>query len=293
MEFIPAKTIVTPVDGQRWFGVDYNMNIYRGCPQGCIYCDSRSLCYRIEDFDRLRAKQDALGIIAGELSKKRNPGVVASGAMSDPYNPQEKEQRLTRGALELLNAHGFGAAIATKSDLVVRDLPVLQAIQAHSPVIVKMTITAADDGLGAIVEPRAPVSSRRFAAVQALSAGGVYTGILMMPVLPFIEDTEENIIALARQAKASGARFIYPAFGVTLRPGSREYFYEQLDKRVPGIKARYITQYGGRYSCTAPGAKRLWTIFTAECRRLGLRYEMRDIIAGYRRGYTARQLELF
>ncbi|MDR2482852.1 MAG: radical SAM protein [Treponema sp.] len=293
MEFIPAKTIVTPVKGQSWFGVDYNMNIYRGCPHGCIYCDSRSLCYKIEDFDRVRAKQDALRIIAGDLAKKRNRGVVASGAMSDPYNPLEAEQRLTRSALELLNARGFGAAIATKSDLVVRDIPVLQAIQAHSPVIVKMTITAADDGLGKTVEPRAPLSSRRFAAVKALNAGGIYTGILMMPVLPFIEDTEENITALVHAAKASGARFIYPAFGVTLRAGNREYFYEQLDKHVPGIKARYIKRYSGCYSCTSPEAKRLRTLFTAECQRLGLCYEMRDIIAGYRRGYTARQLELF
>ena len=293
MEYIPAKTIVTRTNSHGWFGVDYNMNIYRGCVFGCIYCDSRSLCYQVERFDVVRAKQDALRIIRDDLLKKRKRGVIATGAMSDPYNPFEKELQLTRNALELLNAYRFGAAIATKSPLVCRDADILRDIQEHSPVIVKITITAADDGLSKMVEPRAPPSSERFAAVQTLCSRGVYTGVLMMPVLPFIEDTEDNIVNLVRMAKASGARFIYPAFGVTLRAGNREYFYEHLDKQFPGIKEMYIKRYDTRYNCSSPKAKKLWNIFAEECARLELRYRMKDIITDYKRKYYAQQLSLF
>jgi DNA repair photolyase len=293
MEYIPAKTIITKVKDHSWFGIDYNMNIYRGCSHGCIYCDSRSLCYKIENFDQIRAKQDALRIIRDDLVKKRKKGVVATGAMSDPYNPLEKEHKLTRNALELLNAYRFGAAIATKSRLIVRDITILKDIQVHSPVLVKMTVTTNDDTLCRIIEPDAPLSSERFSAVKELSDNGVYTGILMMPVLPFIEDTEENITNIVHKAKENGAKFIYPAIGMTLRAGNREHYYEKLDNHFPGIKEEYIQRYGERYKCTAPRVKRLWNIFTRECQRLGLRYEMRDIIIDYKRGYTVKQLNLF
>jgi len=293
MNYIPAKTIVTQVKKHGWFGVDYNMNIYRGCCHGCIYCDSRSLCYKIEHFDTVRAKQDALRIIRDDLLKKRRKGVVATGAMSDPYNPFEKELNLTRNALELMNAYRFGIAVATKSPLVCRDINILHDIQIHSPVLIKMTITSADDTLCKIVEPEAPPSSERFSAVKNLSEGGVYAGILMMPLLPFIQDTEENIIGIVRKAKENGARFVYAAMGMTLRAGNREYYYENLDKHFPGIKEKYIKRYGERYNCTSPNVKRLWNIFSGECEKLELRYAMKDIVIDYKRGYTAKQLELF
>ncbi|MDR2491304.1 MAG: radical SAM protein [Spirochaetaceae bacterium] len=293
MEYIPAKTIVTQVKSHGWFGVDYNMNIYRGCVFGCIYCDSRSLCYQVEQFDTIRAKQDALRIIRDDLLKKRKRGVIASGAMSDPYNPFEKELKLTRNALELINAYRFGAAIATKSSLVCRDADILRDIQDHSPVIVKVTITTAADGLAKMIEPYAPPTSERFAAVKELNARGVYTGVLMMPILPFINDTENNIVDLVRMAKASGARFLYPAFGVTLRAGNREWFYENLDKKFPGIKELYIKRYDTRYNCSSSKAKKLWSIFTGECARLELRFRMHDIITDYKRAYYAQQLRLF
>ena len=293
MDYIPAKTIVTQVKNHNWFGIDYNMNIYRGCSHGCIYCDSRSLCYKVENFDVIRAKQDALRIIRDDLLKKRKRGVIGTGAMSDPYNPFEEEYKLTRNALELINAYRFGVAIATKSHLVSRDASTLKDIQAHSPVIVKMTITTGDDNLCNVVEPKAPLSSERFSAVKELSSNGVYAGILMMPLLPFINDTEENIISIVHKAKESGARFIYGDMGMTLRAGNREYYYENLDKRFPGIKEKYIKKYNERYHCSSPNAKRLWNIFASECKRLELRYEMRDIVIDYKRGYTVKQLELF
>ncbi|MCL2294659.1 MAG: radical SAM protein [Spirochaetes bacterium] len=293
MEYIPAKSIVLRPKNHGWFGTDYNMNIYRGCSHGCIYCDSRSLCYQIEDFDRVRAKQDALRIIRDDLLKKRKPGVVATGAMSDPYNPREKELKLTRNALELLNAYRFGVAIATKSALVARDVNILKDIQEKAPVLVKITITTADDNLGKIIEPNASLPSERFDVLKTLSESGVYAGVLMMPILPFIEDTEENIINIVRKAKENGARFIYPAFGMTLRAGNREYFYEKLDLHFPGLKEKYIKKYHDRYNCTSPKAKKLWSIFAEECNRLELRYQMKNIVADYKRGYAARQLNLF
>ena len=293
MEYIPAKTIVTQTKNHSWFSIDYNMNIYRGCSHGCIYCDSRSLCYQIDNFGAVRAKQDALRIIRDDLLKKRRRGVVATGSMSDPYNPFEEELKLTRNALELLNAYRFGVAIATKSTLVVRDAPILKDIQAHSPVLVKITITTADDTLCKLVEPGAPPASERFNAVKALSGSGIYTGILMMPILPFINDTEENITAMVHRAKESGARFIYPALGMTLRAGNREYYYEKLDAHFPGLKEKYIKKYGGRYSCGSPHAGKLMTLFSEECNKLGLRYTMQDIVIDYKRGYAAKQFELF
>ena len=293
IEYIPAKTIVTKTKNHGWFGADYNMNIYRGCSHGCIYCDSRSLCYQIENFGTVRAKQDALRIIRNDILKKRRRGIVATGSMSDPYNPWEKELKLTRNALELLNAYRFGVAVATKSDLVTRDTAIFKDIQTHSPVIIKITITAADDKLSALVEPHAPLPSERFAAIKTLAESGVYAGVLMMPILPFIEDSEENILGIARKAKESGARFVYPAIGMTLRAGNREYYYEKLDEYFPGTKDKYIKRYGERYSCTSPKAKKLFTLFSEECNALGLRWSMKDIIIDYQRGYAAKQLELF
>jgi DNA repair photolyase len=213
--------------------------------------------------------------------------------MSDPYNPCERALQLTRNALDLLNAYRFGVAIDTKSALITRDADILKDIQGHSPVLAKITITTADDNLCGIVEPHAPPSSERFDAVNALSCKGIYTGILMMPILPFINDTEENIVAIVRRAKECGARFVYPAIGMTLRAGNREYYYEKLDQYFSGIKEQYIKRYDERYQCTSPKVKRLMNVFTEECKTLGMRYDMRDIIIDYKRGYAAKQFSLF
>jgi DNA repair photolyase len=294
MEFVPAKTIISGYsEGNSWFGDNYNMNIYKGCCHGCIYCDSRSECYRIDDFDQVRAKDNALVLIARELRSKRRKGVVGTGAMSDPYNLYEKEYRLTRGALELIDANGFGASIATKSDLVTRDIDVLSSIKTHSPVLVKITVTTADDELCRKVEPRAPVASRRFSAIRQLAAGGIFTGILLMPVLQFIEDNEENVISIIRLAGEAGARFIYPSFGVTLRQNQREWYYSKLDGHFPGLRQKYVKQFGNAYECRSPKAKELWRVFQAECDRLGILHEMEDIIEAYREPYRINQLSLF
>lgn len=174
IEYIPAKTIITKTKGSAWFGTDYNMNIYKGCCHGCIYCDSRSDCYHIREFDKVKAKEDALLLIRNDLRRKVKKGVVGTGAMSDPYNPYEKELCLTGHALELLDAFEFGAAIATKSPLITRDIEILNSIREHSPVLCKMTVTTADDALAQKIEPGAAVSSRRFEALLALHDAGIF-----------------------------------------------------------------------------------------------------------------------
>lgn len=269
------------------------MNIYRGCCHGCIYCDSRSDCYREVDFDTVKAKENALEVIKKDLSKLRRKGVVATGAMSDPYNPFESELNLTGKALMLLNALHFGVAIATKSPLITRDIDILQSIKEHSPVICKITITTADDALSQKIERNAAPSSERFAAISRLSESGIFCGVLMMPILPFINDTEENIIGIVKAAAASGANFVLPSFGMTLRDSQREYYYEQLDKYFPGLKEKYIKAFKNYYQCHSPKSKKLYSVFVSECKKYNLLYKMQDIINAYKAPYEISPLNFF
>ncbi len=295
MNYIPAKTIISGYsENNSWFGNNYNMNIYKGCCHGCIYCDSRSECYRVDNFDEVRAKENALALIERELKSKRKKGVVGTGAMSDPYNPFEREYKLTRGALELINRFGFGVSIATKSQLVSRDIDILKEISKHSPVLIKITVTAADDMLCKKIEPNVSVSSDRFKAIKKLSQEGIFTGVLLMPVLPFIEDTEDNIGSVIEFAYNNGAKFIYPAFGVTLRQNQRDWYYKKLDELFPSVKEKYIKHYKNSYECRSLKAKELWNLFQSRCNNLGILYKMNDIIRGYKDPYRRNtQISLF
>ena len=294
MEFVSAKTIISGyAEHNAWFGNNYNMNIYKGCCHGCIYCDSRSECYRIDNFDVVRAKEDALALINKELKSKKRTGVIGTGAMSDPYNPFEKEYSLTRGALELINSHGFGVSIATKSSLITRDIDILKKIKSHSPVLVKITITTCDDELCKKIEPNVGVASKRFSAIKELSDNGIFAGILLMPVLPFLEDNEDNISDIVNLAHESGAKFIYPAFGVTLRQNQRDWYFKKLDEKFPGTKLKYIQQFRNDYECRSPKAKELWKVFQRECDRFGILYKMQDIICTYKKGYEDNQISMF
>lgn len=295
MNTIPAKTLISSRKDTNWFGVEYNMNIYKGCCHGCIYCDSRSDCYQITEFDTVRAKENALGIIRDELRHKTKTGVIGTGSMSDPYNPYEEKYELTRQALEIINTYHFGVAIATKSSLIARDIDLLTKIKVHSPVICKITVTAFDDELSRIIEPGVSASSERLEAVSRLTSAGIFTGILMMPILPYLTDTHENILSIIHRAKECGARFIYPLFGLSLRSGQREYFYQKLEELFPGqkLKETYNRLYGSSYECHSPKAKELYSLFQQECDKLGLLYRMEDIIKAYRKEYEYQQLSLF
>ena len=295
METIPAKHLLHRSRDTQWFGTDHTMNIYRGCCHGCLYCDSRSDCYRIEEFDTVRAKADALRILRDDLARKVRPAFICTGAMSDPYNPFERELELTRHALELIDAYSCGVAVATKSDLIVRDIDILASIQTHSPVICKLTVTTADDALAAKLEPNAPPPSRRLAALGELSGAGLFAGVLLMPVLPFLEDSEENVLSVVEGVARAGAKFVYPALGVTMRQGQREYFLDALERAFPGqgLKERYLRQFGDRYQCVSPRVKTLWKAFAAACRERGILYDMKSIIRAATLAGGDRQLTFF
>ena len=295
MEYIPAKTILSKCKSSEWFGTDYNMNIYRGCCHGCVYCDSRSDCYHISDFDMVKAKKDALIILRNELKRKVHSGVIGTGAMSDPYNPFEKELMLTRHSLELIDAFNFGVSVITKSALITRDIDILKSIAEHSPVICKLTVTTADDILCKKLEPNVSPSSERFETISQLNENGIFSGVVMMPVLPFIEDAEENIHEIVRETAECGGKFIYPSFGVTLRQNQREYYFNKLKQIFPedNLKEKYLKSYGNSYICVSKNVQRLWKLFENECRSYGILYKMNDIISTYKIGYRMSQLSFF
>lgn len=294
MKFVLAKTILSSYkENHSWFGNNHNMNLYRGCSHGCIYCDSRSSCYQVDDFDEVRGKENALETLENEMRIRKKKGVIGLGAMSDSYNPMEKKYQITRGALKLINRYGFGVSIATKSDLITRDIDLFQQIQKHSPVLIKISITASNDQLSRAIEQRVSLSSERFAAIKTLSDAGIFVGVLMMPILPFIEDTDENILGIAQQAYENKAQFIFPGFGVTLRENQRTWFLNKLSIEFPELREKYIEIYGNQYSCGSPRNKHLWEIFSKECKKLGIIYKMKDIIYAYKKEYEKQQLKFF
>ena len=283
MEFIEAKTILQKAThGENWFGIDYNMNLYKGCCHKCIYCDSRSNCYQVEDFDRVRAKKDEIKLLNQELKSKRKKGVIGIGAMSDTYNPFEKKYKITRKALELISYYGFGVSIETKSNLIIRDIDIFNQINKKADIILKFTITSADDELSRKIEPNVCASSERFKAMKKLSNEGLFVGTLLTPIIPFITDSEENIRQVIKLSYENGAKFVFSLGGVTLRENQREYFYNQLDKKFIGLKDKFIKTYGNNYLCY-PLNKNLGKVFKEECKKYGLLYNMDDIIKAYKK----------
>jgi DNA repair photolyase len=273
---IEAKTLLARVkDPTGWFGVRYNMNLYRGCEHHCIYCDSRSDCYRIADFDgELLVKADAIRLLRKELSRLRVKGVVGTGSMQDPYTPSEATVRMTGQALEVLAEFEYPVHITTKSDLILRDADLLERINREQASVC-ITVTTADDALARKIEPGAPAPSRRLSAARALSERGIQVGVLMMPVLPFIEDTEENVSEVLSACAEHGVRFVVPWFGMTLRSGQREWFYRKLDALFPGMRAKYERAYGNRYECDCPNSAALRTCFDGLMDRYGLERDVR------------------
>lgn len=272
---IEAKGILNPVkQPDDWFGLKYNMNLYRGCQHRCIYCDSRSECYQIENFDNeIIVKINAPALLADQLPRKRIKGTIGTGSMNDPYMPVEKQYNLTGRALEIIAENQFPVHVLTKSDLVLRDIDTLGEI-AKTFAAVSLTVTAAADALGKKIEPGAPLVSRRFAAMRALANSRIHTGVLLMPLLPFLQDQPENIRAIVKKTAANGGSYIIPAFGVTLRDRQREYFYVQLDRHFPGVKEQYIRKFGSRYHAPANQADQLYQILEEACAAHNISLEM-------------------
>lgn len=284
MEYVKTRTIMTKSDqGEKWFGIDYHMNLYKGCSFGCIYCDSRSECYHINNFDVVKTKVDALEILEQELSSKGYRGVVSFGTLSDPYNKEEESLHITRDALKLILKYGFGVSIDTKSDLILRDLDLLTEISKKNSVIIKISVTTADDEIAKKLEPNVPSSTRRFEVLKLLRESNIYAGILLTPVLPFLTDTEENIRAIVLKSKKAGAKFIYTKMGMNLRTNQRTYYYEKLDELYPGLSADYEAVYGKKYFCSSLQYRHLMELFLNFCHQNGIITEMEDIIRDYKK----------
>lgn len=270
MHFVNAKGILSPNGG---------MNLYRGCTHGCIYCDSRSTCYQFtHDFEDIEVKQNAPELLRDALLRKRTPCMIGTGAMCDPYMHCEKDLGLTRQCLQIIYDLGFGAAVQTKSDLVLRDLDLFSEINDRTKAVLEMTLTTYDEDLCRILEPHVCTTARRYDVLRRFRSAGVPTVVWMTPFLPFINDTEENLRGLLDYCFDAGVRGILTfGFGLTLREGDREYFYAALDRHFPGLKQKYHATYGYAYDIPSPNRDRLYRIFDEECERHSVMYRPEEI----------------
>ena len=263
MHFVKAKGILSSKNG---------MNIYRGCSHGCIYCDSRSKCYRMEhDFEDIEVKENAIELLEYALTHKRKKCMIGTGSMTDPYIPLELETGNVRKALNLIYEKGFGFTVITKSDRILRDIDLLQKINEKTKCVVQMTLTTYNEDLCKKIEPNVSTTRERFEVLKKLRDAGIPTVVWLTPVLPFINDTEENIsgiIDMCIEAKVYG--IICFGMGLTLREGNREYFYEQLDRSFPHLKEKYIRIYGNQYMIDSPDSKFLMHLFHQKCEENGI-----------------------
>ena len=259
MHFVDAKGILTGKNGY------YGMNIYRGCSHGCIYCDSRSKCEDIE------VKQNAPELLEKALRSKKKKCMIGTGAMSDPYMHCEEKLRLTRRCLEIIQKYGFGAAIQTKSDRVLQDIDLLDEINRSAKCVVQITLTTYDDYLCSILEPNVCNTKRRIEVLEKMQKRGIPTIVWLTPILPFINDNEDNVTSIMSECARTGVKGVIDfGMGLTLREGDREYYYAALDKHFPGLKQRYIRTYRNSYELPSPNAKELTAIYKRICKENGI-----------------------
>ncbi len=266
MHFVDAKGILIRTGGH------CGMNIYRGCSHGCIYCDSRSKCYHFTHaFEDIEVKQNAPELLEAALKSKRRKCMIGTGAMSDPYMHCEEELELTRKCLEIILEYGFGVAIQTKSDRILRDIDVLEEINKKTKCVVQITLTTYDDNLCKIVEPNVCSTKRRIEVLREMQLRGIPTVVWLCPILPFINDTEDNVKGILKECVRVGVKGIINfGMGLTLREGDREYYYAALDRHFPGMKDKYIEKYGNAYEIPSPNSRRLMQIFKSICADNGI-----------------------
>ena len=272
MHFVDAKGILIGGKGR------YGMNIYRGCSHGCVYCDSRSRCYQFTHaFEDIEVKRNAPELLEQALRSKREKCMIGTGSMSDPYMHCEEQLGLTRQCLEVISRYGFGAAIQTKSDRILRDIGLLEEINRKAKCVVQVTLTTWDDRLCGILEPNVCNTKRRVEVLEEMRKRGIPTVVWLTPILPFINDTEGNIrriLEACAQVQVKG--IICFDMGLTLREGDREYFYAALDRHFPGLKERYIRTYGNAYEVPSPDSAKLMDLFRSFCREHGIMYRPDD-----------------
>ena len=261
--FVKAKGILSSRNG---------MNLYRGCQHGCIYCDSRSLCYQMNHaFEDIEVKENAVELLEDALRRKRKKCMIGTGSMTDPYMPPERKLGNMRRALEVIQRYGFGVTVLTKSDGILRDLDLLQSIHEQAKCVVQMTLTTYDEDLCRKLEPNVCTTARRFEVLKRLRDAGIPTVVWMSPILPFLNDTPENIRGLLRMCTEAGVYgVICFGMGLTLREGNREYFYSQLDRLFPGLKERYIRTFGNQYEVPSPRSAELMELFHTTCEQNGI-----------------------
>lgn len=270
MHLVTAKGILSSKNG---------MNLYRGCSHGCIYCDSRSKCYHMEHaFEDIEVKENAIALLEYALMHKRKKCMIGTGSMTDPYIPLETEIGNVRKALHLIYEHGFGFTVITKSDRILRDLDLLQKINEKTKCVVQMTLTTCDEELCRKIEPNVSTTGERFAVLKKLRDAGIPTVVWLSPILPFLNDTEDNIsgiLDMCNEAKVYG--ILCFGMGLTLREGNREYFYEQLDRLFPGLKEKYMRMYGNQYVVESPNGKALMKLFEQKCDESGIVHDNEQI----------------
>lgn len=272
MHYVKTKGILTANGGR------CGMNIYRGCTHGCVYCDSRSKCYQFTHaFEDIEVKENAPELLEAALKSKRKKCMIGTGAMSDPYMQCEEELKLTRQCLELISRYEFGIAIQTKSDRILRDIDLLDEINRKAKAVVQITLTTFDDDLCKILEPNVCNTKRRIQVLEELKKRNIPTVVWLSPILPFINDTEENIDAILQECVRTGVKgIICFGMGLTLREGNREYYYDALDKHFPGLKQKYITTYSNAYELPSPNEAQLVELFTDICKAKGILYKPED-----------------
>ena len=271
MHYVTAKGIFTS---------DYGINLYRGCTHGCIYCDSRSQIYQMNHkFEDIEVKENAIELLKKELIR-RKPCMIGTGAMTDPYIPLESRLEFVRKALQLVYRYGFGWACITKSDLVLRDIDLLRKINEKTKAVVQVTITTADDELCRLVEPNVCPTSRRVEVLNKLNEANIPTVVWLCPILPHINDTEENINTILDWCIDANVKGVLNmGMGLSLREGNREYFYEMLDERFPGVKEKYIDEFGDSYFIHSKDNRRLRTIIRKRCAENGMMHNQDEIFS--------------
>ena len=272
MHYVQAKGILSAKNG---------MNIYRGCTHGCIYCDSRSICYQMpHDFEDIEVKENAPMLLEDALRRKRKRCMIGTGAMCDPYMHCEETLGLMRQCLEIIERYGFGVAVQTKSDRILRDIDILSSINRKAKCVVQMTMTTADEALCRIIEPRVCTTKRRYEVLKEMRKEGIPTIVWISPILPFLNDTEENLHELLRLCFDAGVKGILCfGMGVTLRDGDREYFYAALERNFPGLKERYHRKYGYSYECNSDANEAMMKIFHSECKEHGVMHDVDEIVS--------------